>query len=201
MPTMKILDCRYIGRSKARGRGDLSALGWMNNQWAVVFPENILRKYFGEEDPTTEKTLYGVLNVSEKATPDEIKTGYRRLALQWHPDTCKEPNAHEVFLRIQETYNILSNPNKRARYDAGLAFEKQSSRNMDSYSPIKAVTTDPFGYRTPLRNGLILVEGNQSGKYFVVSKIHRWLDITDNAGHTLVSNWVYGEDKPQEKWL
>lgn len=198
---MDILEVKYIGRSKERRPGDFSALGWRNGQWSIIFPEKVLRQWFHEEDPRVERTLFGVLGIAENATQGEIKTAYRRMAMSYHPDVCKEPDAHEVFLRIQEAYAILSNPIKQGKYLAGLEFEKQSSRNIDSNSPFKAVTNDPFGYRSPLRCGLILCKGDQQKKWFVVSEIMQWADITNANGQTLVSSWIYGEDKPQERWV
>ncbi len=67
------------------------------------------------------KDYYEVLNVDRKATAEEIKKAYRRLALKYHPDKNNgDKKAEERFKDITEAYNVLSDPEKRRRYDAGL---------------------------------------------------------------------------------
>jgi len=63
---------------------------------------------------------YEALGVARDAKPDEIKSAYRKLALQWHPDRHKEgkrAEAEQRFKRISEAYEVLSDPEKRKRYD------------------------------------------------------------------------------------
>ena len=60
---------------------------------------------------------YDLLNVSRDADPDTLKRAYRRLARQYHPDVNKEPGAGERFKEIGRAYEVLSNPEQRARYD------------------------------------------------------------------------------------
>src|SRR5215213_9471143 len=62
---------------------------------------------------------YRVLGVDKKATPEEIKKAYRKLARQYHPDTNKEAGAEERFKQISEAYDVLGDPEKRKRYDRG----------------------------------------------------------------------------------
>jgi molecular chaperone DnaJ len=60
---------------------------------------------------------YEVLGVSRDADKEEIKRSYRRLARKYHPDVNKEPGAEERFKEINRAYEILSEPDTRARYD------------------------------------------------------------------------------------
>lgn len=66
---------------------------------------------------TTERDLYEVLGVARGASDAEIKRAFRKLAQQWHPDVNKDPNAHDRFKEINDAYQVLSDPDRRQRYD------------------------------------------------------------------------------------
>src|SRR3989449_2873035 len=64
-----------------------------------------------------KRDYYDVLGVPKGAGKDEIKSAYRKLALQYHPDRNKAPEATERFKEISEAYAILSDDEKRNQYD------------------------------------------------------------------------------------
>jgi hypothetical protein len=184
---------KYIGACKDRG-GERTAFGWVDGEWSVIFPEPVLREWFDmSSQPDEAQTLYQVLAVKKSASTAEIKTAFRRLAKQWHPDVCKEPNAAEQFKRIGEAYAILSDPNKRARYDAGLALEATLNQRQSR----TAIFAE---WRPPLRCGVIAVRGEYRIGRFVVQKILSWQDIIEN-GKTLVVSWPAGSDHFVENWV
>ncbi|GHO92257.1 molecular chaperone DnaJ [Reticulibacter mediterranei] len=64
-----------------------------------------------------KRDFYEVLGVARTATEDEIKKAFRRMAKQYHPDANKEQGAEARFIEINEAYEVLSDPQKRAAYD------------------------------------------------------------------------------------
>src|SRR6267378_4339524 len=63
------------------------------------------------------KDYYGVMGVDRKASAEEIKNAYRKLARKYHPDVSKEKDAEEKFKELGEAYETLRDPEKRAAYD------------------------------------------------------------------------------------
>ncbi len=64
-----------------------------------------------------KRDYYEVLGVPRNASQEEIKRAYKRLARQYHPDLNKSPDAEEKFKEINEAYQVLGDPEKRAQYD------------------------------------------------------------------------------------
>jgi len=75
------------------------------------------------------KEYYQILNISENASQDEIKSAYKKQALKYHPDRCKEQNAEEMFKKVTKAYEVLSDPAKRSNYDQG--FPEDGNPNID----------------------------------------------------------------------
>lgn len=70
---------------------------------------------------------YQELGVHRSATPNDIRTAYKRLALLWHPDRNKATDAEEKFKKIKQAYDILSDEQRRREYD-----QEQSQKNKSS---------------------------------------------------------------------
>ena len=62
---------------------------------------------------------YSILGVSRDASADQIKKAYRKMAMKVHPDVATDPDAEEKFKQVNEAYEVLSDPNKRAIFDRG----------------------------------------------------------------------------------
>ncbi|XAR63629.1 hypothetical protein NMG60_11023644 [Bertholletia excelsa] len=77
------------------------------------------------ESRESSRSYYSVLGVAADSSDEEIRRGYRKLAMRWHPDKwTRSPallgEAKHKFQQIQEAYSVLSDKDKRAMYDAGL---------------------------------------------------------------------------------
>lgn len=194
----KIVRVDYIGAPKERGDGTTSAYGNTDGEWSVVFPQDVLRNWFEIGLPTAPQvpiTYYATLAVKPSATPEEIKRGYRSMAKRWHPDVNRDPDATTMFKRIGEAYTVLSDPQKRRRYDAGLTLEA----SLNKFN--RLTTTDTPAWRPPVRCGLLLVEGQERLGRLIVSQILMWQPIVDAHGRELVTSWPAGNDTWLETWV
>lgn len=195
---------QYIGQCKKREGGEISALatngdvrGYAGREvmysWGLEFPEAVLKDFFvkaGQGLISDKPTYYATLGLFETASAEDVKKQYRRLARQWHPDTCREPEAEEMFKAINEANQVLSDPMMRRRYDAGLYFEREEAKKQTRITATgKVRKKSPGYYRSPLLCGQVTVEGlNQSGR-FVVSKIIAWDDVFDGHGRAMSTSW------------
>lgn len=101
-----------------------------------------------------KRDYYEILGLSKGASEAEIKKAYRTLAKKYHPDLNKEAGAEEKFKEINEAYEVLSNPQKRANYDqfgfsddtgfGGSGFS--GFQNMGGFEDIFSSVMDGFGF-------------------------------------------------------
>jgi len=201
-PFERVFIAEYVGTCKERTSGPSpSAMAYCDGSWCLVLPESVLRAFFEKTGGSDHESHYDVLCIEQTATPDEIKKAYRRLARQWHPDVCKEPGADEIFKNIGAAYEVLSNPVKRKKYHAALKLEADAQRNPKSLNTYLNMLNS-YGYRSPLRCGMIVCEGSYlSAGRFVASKILSWADITDNRGRVMTSFWSQDKETFVIEWV
>ena len=73
-----------------------------------------------------KQDYYEILGVSKNATPTDIKKGYRKMAIKYHPDKNQgDKAAEEKFKKAAEAYEILSDAKKRQEYDRQRSYKKQ----------------------------------------------------------------------------
>ena len=97
--------------------------------------------------PVQYKDYYSILGVANNASTKDIKAAYRKLARQWHPDVnpTRKKEAEEKFKDISEAYEVLSDPEKRRRYDSlGPDWEQQAQHFRYGAGPMGGVQFD-FG--------------------------------------------------------
>ena len=124
---------------------------------------------------------YKILGVASNASSREILSAYRRLALQYHPDRNKTPHANDMMLRINTSYNILSDPNKRREYDSSRI---KAEIQYENYDP--KTNADVFD-ESNLKTGKESSKGFFGAKYvkygvialltlkFVILEVKKWM--------------------------
>ena len=81
------------------------------------------------------KEYFKVLGIEKGASEDEIKKAYRKMALKFHPDKNKDENAEEKFKEIGEAYEVLSDKDKKASYEASMADSYSTKPDGDNFRP------------------------------------------------------------------
>jgi molecular chaperone DnaJ len=98
----------------------------------------------------SDRDYYEVLGVARNASSDDLKSAFRRLARQYHPDVNKSPDAEERFKEINEAYAVLSDSEKRAAYDrfghAGVRGPGGATDFTVDFSDFADIFGDLFGF-------------------------------------------------------
>jgi molecular chaperone DnaJ len=118
---------------------------------------------------------YKVLGVDKKASQDEIKKAYRKLARKYHPDTNKDAGAEERFKQISEAYDVLGDEDKRKKYDrGGSVFGAGGS----PFGGGGATTATDFGSFSDILSGIFNTGGGRGARTKPATERGRDLETT-----------------------
>jgi molecular chaperone DnaJ len=98
-----------------------------------------------------QRDYYEVLGVERGASPEEIKKAHQRLAGRYHPDINKSTGADEKFREVQTAFDVLSDPEKRTRYDQYGTAEAMPGGFPPGYDPLSEIFEGIFGGGTRAR--------------------------------------------------
>jgi len=134
------------------------------------------------------------MGVDKKASQEEIKRSYRKLARKYHPDVSKEASAEAKFKELGEAYEILKNPKKRAEYDELAAYWKQQSQrqNQGQYQSQPKSETFSAEHEQKFEDFINSIFGQNSASYS--SGFDKGQDIHARVQITLEDSF-YGQEK------
>lgn len=118
-------------------------------------------------------TYYEVLGIEEDATQEQIKAAYRNLAKKYHPDVNDAQNATAFFRLIQEAYETLSDPAKKAEYD--------NDSNVPKYEP-----TDEYANNSYQNDEYINFTGDKK-------RVYSYEEIKENSKEPFYQNFPFAD--------
>ncbi|CCH46927.1 Cell surface glycoprotein [Wickerhamomyces ciferrii] len=108
---------------------------------------------------------YTFIGVKENATQDEIKKAYKKLALKHHPDKSKAPESDEIFKKLVEVYDVLTNPQKKKEYDLSLTQLMSVAPQFKRQGPSPGPGPRSYPPPPPPPNTFTHTESHQYGGY------------------------------------
>ena len=114
------------------------------------------------------KDYYRILGVPRQANDKEIRTAYRRLTRQYHPDVNPDdPEAARRFKDVNEAHHVLSDPERRAYYDRfGADWKQAASTGQDPRSTTRRYGTSPRGFERSGTGGVDLGDLGDFSDFF-----------------------------------
>ncbi|KAG2430521.1 hypothetical protein HXX76_010044 [Chlamydomonas incerta] len=86
--------------------------------------------------PPPSRSYYDVLGVRTEASARDVKEAFRKLALVWHPDHCKDPGAMDKFMELKTAYDTLVDSNARAQYDRHIMWQQAAWQSAGGGRPM-----------------------------------------------------------------
>ena len=121
-----------------------------------------------------ENDLYEILEIDKNATESNIKSAYKKMTKKYHPDKNHDPNASDMFKKINNAYEILSDPNKREIYD------KYGEDGLKQGMGMNGDFMDPTGFFTRMHSNVESKQYNiKLEEYFTKKKVS--IPITKNT--------------------
>ncbi len=114
---------------------------------------------------------YKVLGVDKKASQEDIKKAYRKLARRYHPDTNNDSGAEERFKEVSEAYDVLGDPEKRKKYDRGGLFGVGGGQRTGGPAP-------DFGSFSDILSGIFNTGGGRATRTKPATERGRDLETT-----------------------
>jgi molecular chaperone DnaJ len=121
---------------------------------------------------------YQVLGVDKKASQEDIKKAYRKLARKYHPDTNKDAGAEERFKQISEAYDTLGDPEKRKKYDRGGSIFGGANPFGGSGGAGGGATAADFGGFSDILSGIFNTTGGRGARTKPAAERGRDLETT-----------------------
>jgi molecular chaperone DnaJ len=121
---------------------------------------------------------YKVLGVDKKASQEDIKKAYRKLARKYHPDTNKDAGAEERFKQISEAYDTLGDPEKRKKYDRGGSIFGGANPFGGSGGAGGGATAADFGGFSDILSGIFNTTGGRGARTKPAAERGRDLETT-----------------------
>ena len=142
--------------------------------------------------------LYNILELKNDATIENIKQNFKRLALKYHPDKNKSINANEKFNQIRIAYEILSNNDKKEKYDK-MTLKKQKNFIEILFSFIKEITNPITIHNIVSSNDILIDIKNGNINKIAQKMIHKILDNIDIDTDIDKLNEIFLHSPSQEK--